>query len=1088
MFRIALILLLAFGAGVARAGDKLAFGPPADWVRVAAEPKVGVLPETGPAVRLLRYDQQLQFSADTESIYVDRIAQARTAQGLPGLGTLTFTWDPGRDTVTVHRVRILRGGVSIDLLAKQTFTILRREANLAQIVDGRLTATLQPEDLRVGDLLEVAYTTTHADPVLKGRADFIFNLGALKGQESSSLRAVWSQPVAVTWRTGKGLPEPKLLHRGPISELSIDLANLPETNGPAGAPARYQPTREIEFSGFKSWEEIGAQLSPLFERAATLSADSPLKAEAAKIRAASADPKVRAAAALKLVQDQVRYLGLVLQDGGYTPVDADVTWTRRFGECKAKSVLLVALLRELGIKAEPVVANAYGDALLNTRLPRLSAFNHAIVRAEIGGKVYWLDGTRTGDENLDAIDVPAFDWALPIRPRGSQLVALVRAPRDKPDVEIALDVDASSGIEAAAPVKGEMVMRGTTALFPQILSANLPPKEREEMFKAMWARFPWIEVKSSSLSRDGASGETRIAMQGTAKLRWFASTTGQTLFVPEANLGYRADFKRDPGPDADAPFQVGGYPAASTYRLAIKLPDHGAGFTAPAPDVDKTVAGRAFKRTTTLKDGVLSIETRTGTVAPEFPASEAKAASAVLNEMASVRVSLNAPATYRATPGDIAAWQAQDPKTAQDLYARGRKFGGAGRFPEAIADFEKAMELDPRSSSAYSGRGAVRLSQNDLPRAREDYEKAVSLDDRNAEAHFGLGALALRAGRPADAVAELTRAIYLRPPTSRMLSLRAEAYRKTAELDRALSDADEAVRVDPKDLSARYERMQIYVGRHDDTRALAEADVMVATAPDNPLVHVYRGVVLSRLERRAEADAAFAASIKIKPTIYAYLTWAAQRPKSDVAARLADIDAAEKLDPKNAEISLARAGAYADAERWSDAIQILNRAAGAQPIPQGVIEMRARIHARAGNSALASKDFAAWRLKVGADANQLNALCWSEATVGFDLSGALADCDAALKASPKEAAFLDSRGLVLLRLGRFQDAIDAYNAAIETRPRQAQSLYGRGLAKLRLNRREEGEADLAAARTEFAKVDEEFAGYGLRPTSALHKP
>ena len=34
----------------------------------------------------------------------------------------------------------------------------------------------------------------------------------------------------------------------------------------------------------------------------------------------------------------------------------------------------------------------------------------------------------------------------------------------------------------------------------------------------------------------------------------------------------------------------------------------------------------------------------------------------------------------------------------------------------------------------------------------------------------------------------------------------------------------------------------------------------------------------------------------------------------------------------------------------------------------------------------------------------------------------------------------------------------------------------------------QAEADLAAARTEFAKVDEEFAGYGLRPTSALHKP
>ena len=76
---------------------------------------------------------------------------------------------------------------------------------------------------------------------------------------------------------------------------------------------------------------------------AKLASDSPIKAEAARIRAASPDPKVQAGLALALVQDQIRYLFLGLDGGGYRPTPADETWKRRLGDCKAKSVLLLAL-------------------------------------------------------------------------------------------------------------------------------------------------------------------------------------------------------------------------------------------------------------------------------------------------------------------------------------------------------------------------------------------------------------------------------------------------------------------------------------------------------------------------------------------------------------------------------------------------------------------------------------------------------------------------------------------------------------------------------------------------------------------------
>ena len=66
---------------------------------------------------------------------------------------IAFGWRPDSDVLVIHKVHIIRGDQVIDLLANgQTFTILRRETGLEEaMLDGRLTATLQPEGLQVGD-------------------------------------------------------------------------------------------------------------------------------------------------------------------------------------------------------------------------------------------------------------------------------------------------------------------------------------------------------------------------------------------------------------------------------------------------------------------------------------------------------------------------------------------------------------------------------------------------------------------------------------------------------------------------------------------------------------------------------------------------------------------------------------------------------------------------------------------------------------------------------------------------------------------------------------------------------------------------
>ena len=103
----------------------------------------------------------------------EQATRINASEALQGAGNLLLTWNPVTEALAIHRARILRGGRTIDLLANgRRFTVLRRESNLeAAMIDGELTATLQPEGLQVGDVLDLAYTLTRREPALAGHSE-----------------------------------------------------------------------------------------------------------------------------------------------------------------------------------------------------------------------------------------------------------------------------------------------------------------------------------------------------------------------------------------------------------------------------------------------------------------------------------------------------------------------------------------------------------------------------------------------------------------------------------------------------------------------------------------------------------------------------------------------------------------------------------------------------------------------------------------------------------------------------------------------------------------------------------------------------
>ena len=104
-----------------------------------------------------------------------------------------------------------------------------------------------------------------------------------------------------------------------------------------------------------------------------------------------------------------------------------------------------------------------------------------------------------------------------------------------------------------------------------------------------------------------------------------------------------------------------------------------------------------------------------------------------------------------------------DPKNADAYVGRGTGYLLQNNNVAAIADFSKVILLDPKSEVAFNNRGYSYLEQKDYGRAITDYSDAIRLNPQNAKAFFARGLAKSKLGHPVDAKADMDHALILDP-------------------------------------------------------------------------------------------------------------------------------------------------------------------------------------------------------------------------------------------------------------------------------------------------------------------------------------
>ena len=196
---------------------------------------------------------------------------------------------------------------------------------------------------------------------------------------------------------------------------------------------------------------------------------------------------------------------------------------------------------------------------------------------------------------------------------------------------------------------------------------------------------------------------------------------------------------------------------------------------------------------------------------------------------------------------------------------RGETYRSMERYPEALQDFDCAIELDPKYDWAIARRGQTYHRMKRYPEALQDFDRAIQLYPKDDWAIAHRARTYYRMKCYTEALQDFDRAIELNPKYDWAIALRGETYRLMKRYPEALQDFDRAIELNPKYDWAIAVRGETYRLMKRYPEALEDFDRAIELNPKLDWAIAYRGKTYRLMERYTEALQDFDRAIELNP-------------------------------------------------------------------------------------------------------------------------------------------------------------------------------------------------------------------------------
>ena len=591
--RVALAAAGLLAAATASASD-YRIGPAPAWVQPVS---LGAAPhpqaDAANVAYGLRYDlidDQVRLAPDSRARFHHVVSEAVTDKGIDELSHREIEVDPTWEALTITQLDVIRDGQRVSRLHDMQVKVLQRERDLeSRVYDGRKQVALDLPDIRVGDIVEFAYVRSGMNPVFQGHHAGDFDMQWQVPVAHLHRRLSTATGLGIEVKRLSGAAAPQVSQGGGFDERTWDLHDVPALRVEAHVPRAFDPYPWVEWSDFASWGEVARWAERLYAVPARLSPALQAAVDGVARQAATDDERV--AAVLRLVQQQVRYLGVEIGAGTHAPTAPDAVWARRWGDCKEKALLMVTMLRSLGIEASPALVNTDRRDAIAQDLPNAGSFDHVIVRVHVNGLDWWFDPTRSPQQGtLQSMTQPDHARALVLDGRATALARMPSHTVSAHSREVDIEVDSRAGLDQPVKYDVRTTYRGFSADMVRDDLGNGEHGELQRRYLNFYATsYPGIRVAAPFEVQDDAQANTVVVTEHyTVKDFWPDDGKGARLawfHAPEIDN----ELKSPDEPIRTMPLALHG-PQSLREHLHVQLP-----LAWPDRHYDKTVADGAFK-------------------------------------------------------------------------------------------------------------------------------------------------------------------------------------------------------------------------------------------------------------------------------------------------------------------------------------------------------------------------------------------------------------------------------------------------------------------------------------------------------------
>lgn len=196
----------------------------------------------------------------------------------------------------------------------------------------------------------------------------------------------------------------------------------------------------------------------------------------------------------------------------------------------------------------------------------------------------------------------------------------------------------------------------------------------------------------------------------------------------------------------------------------------------------------------------------------------------------------------------------------------------AGDKRRALLEFSKAIEKNPRLTTAHMGMADIYRLDGDYGKAEQGYRKAAEIEPRSFDAQYYHGLMLHVLNRVSEAIGAYLRALSIRPDDQKANLNLGAAYYQLAEYAQALPYASRAVALDPKSGPARFSLGAVYAGLGRHSEAIAEYEQALDSSDSDMPSQLLMNLSASygATSRFAEMRNTLQRLIKLQPTPAAY--------------------------------------------------------------------------------------------------------------------------------------------------------------------------------------------------------------------------